>query len=74
MMTFIWLFRTFYVTSGLADMTSLSFPWLISLLFYIGFSHNLVGEIWDIHVTLRSYKISCQLEGHVDHLGQLQSK
>ena len=25
-----------------------------------------------VHVTLRSYKISCDLEGHHDLLGQLQ--
>ena len=35
----------FKVTSGLADMTSLSFQLRISLLFYVGLSHNLVTEI-----------------------------
>ena len=57
-----------------ADITSLSFQLRISLLFYVGLSHTLTREIWDIHVTLRSYKISCDLEGHVDLLGQLQSE
>ena len=36
-----------------------------SFLFYIGLSHNLVKEIWVVHMTLRSYKISCDIEGHV---------
>ena len=55
-------------------MTSLKFQLRISFLFYVGFSHNLVKEIWVVHMTLRSYKISCDIEGHVDLWGQLQGK
>ena len=64
----------FYVTSGLVDMPSLKFQLRISFLFYVGFSHNLVKEIWVVHMTLRSYKISCEIEGHVDLWRQLQGK
>ena len=46
----------------------------ISFLFYVGFSHNLVKEIWLVHMTLRSYKISCEIEGPVDFWSQLQGK
>ena len=55
-------------------MTSLKFQLRISFLFYVGLSHNLVKEIWVVHMTLRSYKISCDIEGHVDLWGQLQGK
>ena len=55
-------------------MTSLNFQLRISFLFYVGLSHNLVKEIWVVHMTLRSYKISCDIEGHVDLWGQLQGK
>ena len=62
------------VTSGLVDMTSRKFRLRISFLFYVGLSHRLVKEIWVVHMTLRLYKISCDIEGHVDLCGQLQSK
>ena len=65
MMTFI-SYKTFYVTSGLANMTSLCFQLRISLLLYVGLSHKLVREISIVHITLGSYKISCDLEGHLD--------
>ena len=55
-------------------MTSLKFQLRISFLFNVGLSHNLVKEIWVVHMTLRSYKISCDIEGHVDLWGQLQGK
>ena len=55
-------------------MTSLCFPLRISLLVYVGLSHKLVREISIVHLTLRSYKISCDLEGHINILGQLQGK
>ena len=74
MMTFISQNNTFYVTSGLAKMTSLSFQLLISLLLYARLSLKLVKEIWVVHITLRSYKISCDLEGHLDILGRVQGK
>ena len=64
----------FYVTSVLADMTSLSFQLRISLLLYVWLSHNLVREMKLVHVTLRSYKISYDLEGHLDLWDQLQDK
>ena len=70
------LFRTkhFYVTSGLADMTSLNFQLRISLLFFVGLSHNLVRVTWVVHVSLKSYKISYGRQGHLDLWGQLQGK
>ena len=55
-------------------MTSLMIQLRISFLFYVGLSHNLVKEIWVVDMTLRSYKISCEIEGHVDLRGQLQGK
>ena len=55
-------------------MTSLKFQLRISFLFYVGLSHNLVKEIWVVNMTLRSYEISCDIEGHVDLWGQLQGK
>ena len=55
-------------------MTSLWFQLRISLLVYVGLSHKLVREISIVHITLRSYKISCDLEGHLDILGRLQGK
>ena len=58
--------KLFYVTSGLAYMTSLNFQLRISLLFLFRLHHNFVREIWVVHMTLRSYKISCDLEGHLD--------
>ena len=70
-MTFIWYESLFYVTSGLTDMTSWNFQLRISILFFFGLSHNLIGEIWDIHVTLQLYKISRDLEGLIDILDQL---
>ena len=39
----------FKVTSGLAEMTSLSFQLRISLLFYIRLIHNLVTEVRVVH-------------------------
>ena len=59
----------FYVTSSLADMTSLKFHLWIFLLFFVRLSHNLVREIWVVHMTLRSYKIPCDLLGW--HLGSM---
>ena len=55
-------------------MPSVKFQLRISFLFYVGISHNLVKEIWVVHMTLRSYKISCEIEGHVDLWRQLQGK
>ena len=55
-------------------MTSLSFQLRISLLLYVWLSHNLVREMRSVYVTLRLYKISCDLEGHLDLWGQLQGK
>ena len=73
-MTVYFLKNIFYVTSGLVDMPSLKFQLRISFLFYVGFRHNLVTEIWVVHMTLRSYKISCEIEGHVDLWSQLKGK
>ena len=73
-MTVYFLKNIFYVTSDLEDMPSLKFQLRISFLFYVGSSHNLVKEIWVVHMTLRSYKISCEIEGHVDLWNQLQCK
>ena len=69
---FYFVKSTFYVTSGLANMTSLNFQLRISLLLYVGLSHKLVWEILIVHITVRLYKISCDLEGHLDLWGQLQ--
>ena len=55
-------------------MTSLNFQLRISLLFFVRLCHNLVREIWVVHVTLRSYKISCDLEGHLDLWDQGQGQ
>ena len=55
-------------------MMSLNFQLRISLLYNVGLSHNLVREIWVDHMTLRSYQISCDIEGHVDLWGLLQDK
>ena len=60
------------VTSGLADMTSWKFQLQISFLFYVGLSNKLVKEIWVVHMTLRLYKISCDIEGHIDLWGLLK--
>ena len=73
-MTVYFLKNIFDVTSGLVDMPSLKFQLRISFLFYVGFSHNLVKEIWVVHMTLRSYKISREIEGPVDLWSQLQGK
>ena len=73
-MTVYFLKNIFYVTSGLVDMPSLKFQLRISFLFYVGFSHNVVKEILVVHMTLRSYKISHEIEGHVDLWSQLQGK
>ena len=72
-MTFYFV-KKFYVTSGLAEMTSISFQLWISLLYYVELSRNLVREIWVVHMTLNSYKIACAIEGYVDLWGQLQGK
>ena len=64
----------FYVTSGLANMTSSNFRLQISLLFFVGLSHNLVRVIWVVHVTMRSYIISCERQGHLDIWGQWQGQ
>ena len=63
-----------FVTSGLAYMTSLNFQVRIFLLLFVELSHNLVRKIWVVHVSLRSYKISCDLEGHLDLWGQGQGQ
>ena len=55
-------------------MTSLKFQLRISFLFNVWFRHNLVKDIWVVHMTLRSYKISCEIEGDVDLWSQLQDK
>ena len=55
-------------------MMSLNFQLRISLLFNVGLSHNLVRRIWVVHMTLRPYQISCDIEGHVDLWGLLQDK
>ena len=55
-------------------MTSLNFQLQISLLFFVRLSHNLVREIWVVHVTLTSYRISCDLEGHLDLWDQGQGQ
>ena len=60
--------------TSLEDMTSFMFQLRIFFLFYVGLSHNLVKEIWVVHMTLRSYIISCEIEDHVDLRGQLQGK
>ena len=73
-MTVYFLKNIFYVTSGPVDMPSFKFQLRLSFLFYVGFSHNLVKEIWVVHMTLRSYKISCEIEGHVDLWSQLHGK
>ena len=65
MMTFISQ-KLFYVTSGLANMTSLCFQLRISLLLYVGLSHKLVREISIVHITLESNTMSCDLEGNLD--------
>ena len=51
-----------------------SFQLRISLLLYVWLSHSLVREMRLVHVTFRSYKISCDLEGHLYLSGQLQGK
>ena len=45
----------------------------ISLIF-VRLSHNLVREIWVVHVTLRSYKKSYDLEVHLDLWDQCQGQ
>ena len=55
-------------------MTSLWFQLRISPLLYVGLSQNLIRQKRIVHITLRSYKITCDLEGHHDILGQLQVK
>ena len=64
----------FYVTSDVVDMPSLKFQLRISFLFYVGFSHNFVKEILVVHMTLKSYKLSCEIKGHVDLWSQLHGK
>ena len=66
--------KSFLCHSGLADMTSLNFQLRISLLFFVWWSHNLVRVTWVVHVSLKSYKISYGLQGHLDLWGQLQGK
>ena len=55
-------------------MTSLYIQLRISLLIVVGLSHNLVRVVWVVHDTLWSYKILCDIEGHVDLLGPLHGK
>ena len=74
MMTFISLNVFFYVTSGLVHMTSFKFQLRISVSFYYGSSYNLFRVLWVVNVTLRSFKISCDLEGHIDIWGQWQGQ
>ena len=64
----------FYVTSGLVHMTSFKFQLRISFSFYFGLSYNLFRVLWVVNVTLRSFKISCDLEGHIDIWGQWQGQ
>ena len=52
----------FYVTCGLANMTSLSFQLGISPLLYVGLNHKLVREIWIVHITLRCVKYNVSLK------------
>ena len=54
-------------------MTSLRCQLLISFSFNVGWSHNLVKEIWVVHVKLGSYKISCDIDGHLDILQWISS-
>ena len=55
-------------------MTSLCIQLQISLLIVVGLSHNLVRVVWVVHDTLWSYKILCDIIGHVDLLGRLHGK
>ena len=55
-------------------MTSLKFQLRLSLLFFVGLSHNLVREMGVVHVTLRSFKISCDFEGYLDLWDQGQGQ
>ena len=55
----------FYVTSGLADMTSFQILCGYLSYFCFGLSHNLFRVVCVV-LWLRSYKISCELEGHLD--------
>ena len=55
-------------------MTSLKFQLRISFSFYFGLSHNSFRVLWVVHVTLRSYEISCDLEDHLDIWGQWQGQ
>ena len=64
----------FYVTSGLVHMTSFKFQLRISFSFYFGLSYNLFRVFWVVNVTLRSFKILCDLEGHIDIWGQWQGQ
>ena len=53
-------------------MTSLNFRLRIALLCYVDMNHSLVRVIWVMHVTFWSYKISYDLQGHLELWGQLQ--
>ena len=55
-------------------MTSFKFQLRISFSFYFGLSYNLFRVLLVVNVTLRSFNISCDLEGHTDIWGQLQGQ
>ena len=55
-------------------MTSFKFQLRISFSFYFGLSYNLFRVFWVVNVILRSFKISCDLEGHIDILVQWQGQ
>ena len=55
-------------------MTSFIFQLWISFSFYFGLSYNLFRVLWVVNVTLRSFKISRDLEGHIDIWGQWQGQ
>ena len=55
-------------------MTSFNFKWRIYLLYFVGLSHNLVRVIWVVYVSLTSYHILCDLQGHLDIWSQCQGQ
>ena len=55
-------------------MTSFKFQLRISFSFYFGLSYNLFRVFGVVNVTLRSFKILCDLEGHIDIWGQWQGQ
>ena len=55
-------------------MTSFKFQLRISFSFYFGSTYDLFRVLWVVNVTLRSFKISRDLEGHIDIWGQWQGQ